>query len=131
MGANVDTSGVGGDLAHARERTGFALGGAGTMASAELAHGVTPCEDATRPHAITLDHLWSIACSSGSRPPVSDACVIENQRAGRDASHHSIVGSAFVIAWRYYTRWPCGPVSAVGAAHEGMEGTGDRCQRPL
>jgi len=57
--------------------------------------------------------------------------VIENQRAGRDASHHSIVGSEFVIALRYYTRWPCGPVSAVGAAREGMDGAGDCLQPPL
>jgi hypothetical protein len=36
-----------------------------------------------------------------------------------------------VIALRYYTRLPCGPVSAVGAAREGMEGAGDALQRPL
>jgi hypothetical protein len=62
---------------------------------------------------------------------LSDAYVIKNQRAGRGASHHSIVRSAFVIALRYYTRLPCGPVSAVGAAREGMEGAGDACQPPF
>ena len=30
--------------------------------------------------------------------------MIENQRAGRDVSHHSIVGSELVIAFPYYTR---------------------------
>ena len=55
----------------------------------------------------------------------------EHQRAGRDASHHALVGSACVMAVRSSTRWPCGPVSAVGAAREGMEGAGDRQQPPL
>src|SRR5712691_10558523 len=87
---------------------GFALRRSGTMASAALAHGVTPCEDETRPSAITLDHLWSRACASGSKPPVSDTCVIEDQRAGRDASHHSVVGSELVIAPLYYTLWGWG-----------------------
>ena len=50
--------------------------------------------------------------------------MIENQRAGRDVSHHSIVGSELVIAFPYYTRLSCGPVSAVGAAREGMGGAG-------
>src|SRR5262249_50096680 len=49
MRTHVDTSGLGGHLAHTCEWTGFALGGAGTMAAAELAHGVTPYEDETRP----------------------------------------------------------------------------------
>jgi hypothetical protein len=57
--------------------------------------------------------------------------VIENQRAGRDASHHSIVGSEFVMALRYYTRLPRGPVSAVGAAREDMDSAGDGVQPPL
>ena len=77
------------------------------MACAELAHGGTPLQDETRARTITLDHLWSIACSSGSRPPVSDACVIENQRAGRDVSHQSIVGSELVIALLYCTLGRC------------------------
>src|SRR5262245_40669842 len=57
--------------------------------------------------AITLDHLCFIACSSGSRPPGSDAGVVENQRSGRDASHQSFVGSELVIALRYCTLWWC------------------------
>src|SRR5437867_5135447 len=88
-------------------------------------------QNATRSRAITLDHLWSRACSSGSRPPVSDAGVIENQRAGRDASHQSVVGSELVIAPLYCTRLRCGPVSAVGTAREGMDGAGDGLQRPV
>ena len=63
--------------------------------------------------------------ASGSRPPVSDAGVIEDQRAGRDASHHSIVGSELVMALPYSTCLSCGPVSAVGAAREGMDSAGD------
>src|SRR5262249_12016781 len=122
----IDSSGLGGDLAHARAWTDCALGGSGTMASTALAQGRTPCKDATRSRAIPLDHRWSIACSSGSRPPVWDACVIANQRAGRATSPHSMVGSACVIVLRSYTRWPCGPVSTVGAAREGMDGAGDR-----
>src|SRR5438552_3534 len=73
----------------------------------KLAHGVAPREDAMWSRAITLDHLCSIACSSGSRPPLSDACVIEHQRAGRDASHQSFVGSELVIAPLYCTLWWC------------------------
>src|SRR5438876_11050191 len=88
-------------------------------------------QDETRSRAITLDHFGSIACSSGSRPPVSDACVIENQRAGRDASHQSVVGSELVIAPLYCTRLRCGPVSAVGTAREGMDGAGDGLQPRL
>ena len=84
-----------------------------------------------RSQAITRDHLWSIACASGSMPPVSDAYVIENQRAGRDVSHHSRVGSELVIALSYYTCLSCGPVSAVGAAREGMDGAGDGIQLTL
>jgi hypothetical protein len=57
--------------------------------------------------------------------------MIENQRAGRDMRHHSIVGSELVIALSYYTRLSCGPVSAVGAARKNLEGAGDGCQRPL
>jgi hypothetical protein len=53
--------------------------------------------------AITLDHLWSIAGSSGALPPVADTGVIENQRAGRDVSHHSLVGAELVIALPYST----------------------------
>src|SRR5262249_28117829 len=98
MRANVAPSGLGGDLAHAGERTGFTRGGCGTMASAELAHGVTRAADAMRSRAITLDHLGSVSCSSGAMPPVSVACVIENQRAGRDVCHQSLVGSELVIA---------------------------------
>src|SRR5262249_16317228 len=67
-----------------------------------------PCADEMWSRAITLDHLWSIACSSGSKPPVSDACVIENQRAGRDARHQSFVGSELVIAPLYCTLGWCG-----------------------
>ena len=62
---------------------------------------------------------------------MSDAGVIEHQRAGRDGRHHAIVGAELVIAFPYYTRVSCGPVSAVGAACEGMGGAGDGVQRPL
>jgi len=62
---------------------------------------------------------------------VSDACVIENQRAGRDASHQSVVGSERVIAPLSCTLWRCDPVSAVGTAREDMDGAGDGFQRSL
>ena len=74
-------------------------------------------------------HLGSIACSSGARPPVSDAGVIENQRGGRDASHPSFVGSERVLAPLYCTLWWCDETalfSAVVAAREDMESAGDR-----
>ena len=100
MRANVDARGTGIDLAHAIERTDFTLGRLCTMAFAQLAHERLL-------DAITLDHLRSIACSSGSKPPVSDTCVIENHVAGRDASHQSIVGSQLVIASLYYTLREC------------------------
>ena len=45
--------------------------------------------------------------------------------------HHSIVGSELVIAFSYYTRLSCGPVSAVGAARKNMDSAGDGEQRPL
>jgi hypothetical protein len=99
------------------------------MTIAELAPGRLLGRTHTRSCAITLDHLGSIACSSGAKPPVSDTGVIENQRAGRDVRHYSIVGSELVIALRYYTRLRCVPVSAVGAAREGMAGAGDEPQR--
>ena len=57
--------------------------------------------------------------------------MIENQRAGRDMRHHSIVGAELVIALSYYTRLSCGPVSAVGAARKHMDSAGDGFQRPL
>jgi hypothetical protein len=44
MGANVDTRSVGGNLAHAREGTGFTLRGSGTTTFAELAHGLLLCQ---------------------------------------------------------------------------------------
>src|SRR6266704_766240 len=81
---NIHTSGVGVDRAHTLEGTSFAMGRSGTMASAQLAHGGTPFAERTRRRAMTLDYLRSIACSSGSMPPVSDACVIENHVARRD-----------------------------------------------
>jgi hypothetical protein len=62
---------------------------------------------------------------------MSGAGVIEHQRAGWDASHHSVVGSDLVIAPLYYILWRCGLVSAVGTAREGMEGASDCLQRPL
>ena len=94
-------------------------------AAAITATGRAPSRAVESAILITLDHLASIACASGSKPPVSDACMIENQRARRDASHHAIVGSAFVMALSYYTRWSCDPVSAVGVARENMDGAGD------
>jgi hypothetical protein len=36
-----------------------------------------------------------------------------------------------VMALRYYTRLPRGPVSAVGAAREDMDSAGDGVQPPL
>ncbi len=54
--------------------------------------------------------------------------MIENQRAGWDECHHSIVEIELVIAFFYYTRLSCGPVSAVGAARENMGGAGDGLQ---
>ena len=57
--------------------------------------------------------------------------MIEHQRAGRDVRHHARVGAERVMALRYSTLLPCGPVSTVGAAREGMDGAGDGFQRPL
>ncbi len=108
MGPTVDTSGLGGARAPPSAWAGVAWSRAGTLASAALAHGGTPGEDATRPSAITLAHLWSRACAAGSKPPVSDAGVSEDQRAGRDARHHSVVGSARVLAPLSSTLWRWG-----------------------
>jgi hypothetical protein len=74
----------------------------------------------------------AIVCSSGSKPPVADSCVIEGPRAARETSHQSLVGSQLVIASCYSTRlWWAGPVSAVGATREGMGGAADYLQRSL
>jgi hypothetical protein len=71
------------------------------MTWAALAPGLLLCWTELWPPALTLDHLWSIAGAAGARPPVADTCVLENQRAGRDVRHHSIVGAELVIAFLY------------------------------
>jgi hypothetical protein len=101
MGTHSAPCGLGGARAHAGAWTGCALRSWGTRTLTELTHESPPGAGAMQGRAITLDHLWSRACASGSQPPVSDAGVIENPRAGRDPSHQSFVGSARVMAPRY------------------------------
>jgi hypothetical protein len=54
--------------------------------------------------ASTLEHFLRSVYASGSKPPVADACVIENPVGARDDTHQCVVGAQRVMALLYCTR---------------------------